>query len=147
MNGADIIAATIAIGAIIASIYGYTTGIIRQICALAALFLGYIGAYMFGARIGHSLGINTMLSCALVFLLIYITVIMVARVLHVTVKMILLGPINSILGALFGLMQWLLMASLTLNVLYDSGLIDASLLASQMTHWTLNLLPRLLNCL
>ncbi len=147
MSGADIIAAAIAIGAIIASIYGYTTGIIRQICALAALFLGYIGAYMFGAQIGSALGIDTMLSCALLFTLIYITVMMVARVLHVTVKMIMLSPINSILGALFGLTQWLVMASLALNVLYDSGLIGPSLLASQMTRWTLNLLPRLLNCL
>lgn len=142
MNHAILLAIFIIAGALASAAIGYSVGLIRQVCSLAALFLGYVAAGIVGAQLAGMIGVEQVFGEALVFLIIYIIIMTVARILHVTVKMVLLGSVNKVAGGAFGLVQWLLIVSLLLNLLADK--VPADLLGTGVTQWTQALLPRLL---
>lgn len=102
-------------------IYGAYLGGIRQMGSVAAFLLAYLGAKLFAGQLTQMLDWPSYLSYLIVFCTIFIVVIILARVLKLTVKMLMLGPIDRLLGLIIGCIKWLLGASLFINLLWLCG--------------------------
>ena len=62
-----------------------------------------------------------MISYILIFTAVYISVIILARILRFTVKMLMLGPIDRLIGLLIGVAKWMLLTSLIINFIWALG--------------------------
>ena len=103
---------------------GFTKGLILELFSLIALILGVYGALYFSsftfALIAdyveiYSVYLN-LVSYGLTFLAIVIAVSLIGRLLTLFVKMVALGFINRMMGALFGVIKVLLMLSVVILV-------------------------------
>lgn len=105
-------------GTIAMAIYGGYRGAIRQIGTVAAFLLGFLASKLFAGRLTAIFEWHPMISYALIFTAVFITVMILARILRFTVKMLLLGPVDRLLGLLIGAAEWMLFASLVINLIW-----------------------------
>lgn len=106
-------------------IWGFVRGIVCQIGDLAALILGIVGAHLWGSTCAAWVQSHTSwdgMACSVLayiglFLLIYLTVRIVASFIKSLTKLVRLGWIDSVCGAFFGAFKLLLFASMVFNVL------------------------------
>lgn len=127
---------------------GLKTGLIKQIGSLAGCVLGLIAARAVGGSVasviasifphdfGHSeAGIYAagVLGGVLVFMIVYIVVVFLARSLKMLTTMLLMGPLDRALGAVFAVLQCFVGLSIVLNVYAashpDSDFMERSRLA------------------
>lgn len=108
----------------IMTIWGFIRGIVRQIGDLAALIMGIVGANLFGENVTAWIQTHTdwaLLACQLVayislFLIIYLTIRIVASFIKSLTQLVRLGWIDSLAGGVFGAFKTLLLLSIVLNV-------------------------------
>lgn len=137
-----LIAIIIIAGAIAFALYGYSAGIINQLGSIAAFVVGFVAARVFGP-VFNSLFSNAdeFLCAAIVFVVFFTVTMIVVKMLRITVRMMLLGPVDRILGAPVGVLKWLLLTSVVLNLFLlknpDTKALDAS-----PSQWTLRFLPK-----
>ena len=105
-------------GTIAMAIYGGYRGAIRQIGTVAAFLLGFLASKLFAGQLTAIFEWHPMISYALIFTAVFITVMILARILRFTVKMLLLGPVDRLLGLLIGAAEWMLFASLVINLIW-----------------------------
>lgn len=156
MNGIDIFICVILVAA---AILGYARGFVRQAGSIAAVVLAIIAARMLGPWATEHLfagstdpegssmtayGAKTA-GYAVVFVVTWIVVWLVSRLLHGAIKAIKLGGLNSLGGALFTILEWALGISLLLNIWH---LVSPSWQApSSLSHYVMELLPWLTGAL
>ena len=121
MNAPTIVTVILIGGTIAMAIYGAYRGAIRQIGSVAAFLLGFLAARLFAGRITALFEWPPMLSYVMVFVAVFIAVVFFARILRFTVKMLLLGPIDRLIGLLIGAAKFMLFASLLLNLVWTCG--------------------------
>lgn len=116
MNAPEVVSLILMVGTVGFAAYGAWRGCIRQLGSVAAFLFGFMGARLFAPQLASALQLPPMLCYVVVFALIFLFVVMLARLLHLTVKMLLLGPIDRLLGAIIGAAKWLLLTSLLINL-------------------------------
>lgn len=112
----------------VAGVWGYWKGFIAQIGALGAVVAGIIACRLLGPLLVASLmpeasGVHETATYygtvavvyALIYLVAYYGVILVARLLRLAVKAVFLGPLDRIGGALFNIAKILILVSFLLN--------------------------------
>ena len=142
MNAATIMTVILVGGTIGMAIYGAYRGAIRQIGSVAAFLLGFLAAKLFSGRITALFEWPQMLSYVLVFVAVFIAVVFLARILRFTVKMLLLGPIDRLIGLLIGAAKWMLFASLFINLVWACGF-HPDCLNVPAAHWIGRFAPKL----
>ena len=113
MNFIDII---IVILVLIAAFKGFVNGLIKELISLIALIVGLYIASHFSVYVEKQLNYifpkieeyNTIISFALVFLIIYLSLKLAGIIIHKFVKIIQLNLINKISGLLFGTIKAIL---------------------------------------
>ena len=104
-------------------ISGFKKGFIVEVSGMIALGVGIIGAFKFSGILGNYLvnyidwepKIIQIVSFILLFIGIVYIISLFAKMLTKALKVILLGGINRLLGALFGVLKWMLiLCALTL---------------------------------
>lgn len=142
MNAPTIVNVILIGGTIAMAIYGAYRGAIRQIGSVAAFLLGFLAARLFAGKVTELFQWPSMLSYALIFSAVFVCVVILARVLRLTVKMLLLGPIDRLCGLLIGAAKWLLLMSLLINLIWMCD-VRPSWLAIKSAHWVGEFAPRL----
>jgi membrane protein required for colicin V production len=107
MNYIDII---IGIVLLIALVFGWRQGLVRQLFGLLALFLGVYCAYRFSGFTAHYLhrwfavseAATGCAAFALTFVVVLVCVVLVGRIADKFIKMIAFGFVNHLLGAVLG---------------------------------------------
>ncbi|MCM1310929.1 MAG: CvpA family protein [Bacteroides sp.] len=112
----EIVNLTLICGTVAFAAYGAWKGFIPQLGSVAAFLLGFLGSKLIAPSIASQLEIPVMLCYIVMFAIIFILTIMLCKVLHLTVKMLLLGPVDRLLGAIIGAAKWLLLTSLLINL-------------------------------
>lgn len=111
---------------IIAAVTGAMRGIVAQIGAIAALLAAIFVCRFFGGTVADAL-VNhgcdheaTLRVCcyALVFILTYFGVWLLARLFGAAVSAMHLRPFDRIAGAVFRMAEWLVLVSLALNIYF-----------------------------
>lgn len=133
---------TLIVGTIGFAIYGGWRGAIRQIGSVAGFLFGYLAAQLFAPGVAQQLALPTFAVYCLVFALVYVLVMVLCRVLKLTVKMLLLGAFDRMLGAIIGVAKWLVLTSLLLNLFIICGVPD-EMFSGRVTQWVIAFLPRL----
>lgn len=141
----EVLNAIIIGGALIFCLVGLVVGIIRQLGSVVALVAGLVAGRMFGADVAAHFDWNVFVCSAVVAIVVYIVVILVAKLLRKTVHKLMLGPIDRLLGAAFGVIFWLLLSSLALNLLLVFAP-DMDFSGSTAGMWTLDFLPWIIGC-
>ena len=104
-------------------ISGFKKGFIVEVSGMIALGVGIIGAFKFSEILENYLVIYIdwepkiiqIVSFVLLFIVIVYVISLLAKMLTKALKLILLGGINRLLGALFGILKWMLiLCALTL---------------------------------
>lgn len=121
MNAPTIINVILIGGTIAMAIYGAYRGAIRQVGSVAAFLLAFFASRLFAGQITELFAWPPMISYVLVFATVFICVTILARILRLTVKMLLLGPIDRLAGLLIGAAKWMLLTSLLLNLIWSCG--------------------------
>lgn len=100
---------------------GYFKGLINQVMSIAGMISGLIIAWKFYplvSQFGTDLGIPETVSMVISFILIYAAVVFIAKflgkILHKLAKALFLGWVNRLAGALFGLIEGLLLITILL---------------------------------
>lgn len=141
----EVLNAIIVGGAVIFCVIGLVAGIIRQLGSVAALVLGLIAGRLFGADVAAHFGWNVFVCSAAVAIVVYIVVVLLSKLLRTTIHKLMLGPIDRLLGAVFGVILWLSLSSLALNLLLVFAP-DMDFSGSQVGMWTLDFLPWVIGC-
>lgn len=142
-----------------AIVWGLIRGLITQLASLGGLVLGIIACRLFGAQTApvmmqllpgtfHSEQAARIAGSVLLFILVYLTVGLIASLARKLTRALMLGWLDHLLGALAALLKWLVALSIVLNLwkivapgsslLHGSRLMDGELLPA-----ILNLAPRL----
>lgn len=123
----------IIIVAVASLIFGYHRGIVREASSLCAILLAIvacqllgdtattIAAKAIGADEGESAAASysaSIIGCGSLFILVWLGVYLLARMLRGAVRAVRLGIIDSAAGALFSCGKWMLALSLVLNLVY-----------------------------
>lgn len=132
-------------GALIFCIVGAFMGIIKQLSSVVALVLGLAAGRFFGVTVAETLDVNIFVCSAVLAVLVYIAVIIVAKVLKKAVHKLFLGPIDRLLGAAFGVFFWFSLSSLLLNLLIVCAP-ETDLSESALALSTLDFLPWIIGC-
>lgn len=126
MTGLDIV---ICIFLIIAAFKGYSNGFLKELASLAAIIAGAYGAFYFSeylqgfiARIyNFSEEFLIVVSFAVTFLIIVIVINIIANILTKIADFAMLGFLNKLLGALFGVIKRILVIGVILMLLNIYG--------------------------
>lgn len=155
---------TLLIIGLIAIVFGYRSGLVRQIGSFVAFLLAVIACRMGGdlaLRIGSVLlNVNpdsgSAISCTtvsvvgyiIIFLAVWLAVWVVARLFHAVITAVKLGVVNAILGGLFMCLKVMALASIVLNVwlVFDASCRAVSA-GGVVTHWVVRLAPALMGAL
>lgn len=116
MSTPEIVNLTLIGGTIAFAAYGAWKGFIPQLGSVAAFLLGFLGAKLFAPGVATQLELPLMLCYVIMFAIIFVLTTMLCKVLHLTIKMLLLGPVDRLLGAVIGAAKWLLLTSLLINL-------------------------------
>ncbi len=108
----------------VALVTGAMTGLVKQLGTMVAFVVAVLACRFFGADVADALVSSSAehatiwRGCcyALVFVVAFVLVVLLARLLHATVSAMKLGAVNRILGALFRAFLWIVIASACLNV-------------------------------
>lgn len=109
-----------------ALIIGLREGAIKQLGSIAGIILGIMACRVWGAdasRItAHLLGweqgyASSVVGNLVVFTIAWVAVGLIARVLHVAVNAVLLGPLNRLLGAVVSEIKYFMALSIVLNLI------------------------------
>lgn len=143
MNILDIILLVCLIPAII---QGLRKGFIAQVVAIISLVLGGWMAYLFSSALTKWLGqwieissaVLNIISFILIFALVVTGLFLLGKILEASVKIILLGWLNKLLGLIFALLKYALVIGL-LIILFDSvnnsvGIVSESYLDSSVMY-------------
>ena len=140
---------------------GFTKGLIIELASLVALVAGVYGAMHFSSFSFEYLNTYVEIETAylqlaaygLTFLLIVLVITLTGKILTILVKMVALGFINRMMGAIFGGLKALLILSVLLMFfdrlnnqfgIVKDELLDASVLYSPILTQTQNIYPNLL---
>ena len=139
--------------------YGVWKGLIRQVASLGGIVLGLVACRLFGAQAGitiaemlpgtfHSATSVSIVGHVALFLLVWLTVSVVAAMLHKLTHVLMLGWLDHLLGGAFALFKWLLVLSIILNLWHlvapDSSIFTTStLMDGDMLPWVMDIAPRL----
>lgn len=140
---------------------GFTKGFIVELASLVALVAGVYGAMHFSSftfeYLSEIVEIETsylqLASYGLTFLLIVLVVTLTGKILTLLVKMVALGLINRLMGAVFGGLKVLLILSVLLMFfdrlnnqfgLVKEEVLDASVLYKPMLTQSQNIYPNIL---
>lgn len=145
MSFIDIIILAIFVGAVV---YGFYRGVIAQIGSVAAVIVGIIACRVWGddatdfaATLLPELTSNpdtARYACSVIgnvalFLLVYLTVKLLASLIKKVANALLLGFVDKIIGSIFCIFKWFLITSLILNVwclvFPDSNIVKSSSIA------------------
>ncbi|MBU1368681.1 MAG: CvpA family protein [Bacteroidetes bacterium] len=134
---------------------GYSKGLVIELASLAALVLGIYAALYFSditadflvtyLKVGKKY--LSLIAFVLTFILVVIGVITVGRVLEKFIDILLLGFLNKLTGAVFGVLKGMLILSLLimlLNYIGVGSLIDAKTRESSLFYETIKGLAPLL---
>lgn len=121
MNAPTVVNVILIGGTIAMAIYGAYRGAIRQVGSIAAFLLAFLASRLFAGKVTGLFEWPPMISYVLVFATVFICVTILARILRLTVKMLLLGPIDRFFGLLIGAAKWMLLISLLLNLIWACG--------------------------
>ena len=119
MNYFDlIIAIPLAWGAVM----GFRKGLVLELASLVALFLGIWGTIQFSSLtasflsdwLSASASLISLISFVVTFVLIVLAVHLLAKIIDKSLKMIALGPLLRISGAVFGILKYALILSVLL---------------------------------
>jgi len=120
MNWVDIV---IAIYLVVSLIGGLTQGLIKAVLSLVGLILGILLASNFYEQLGGMLGfisnpdIANIAAFIIILLVVMIAAAIIAQVLRTFIKMIMLGWVDKLGGAVFGLLMGALSISAILAVI------------------------------
>lgn len=103
---------------------GFKKGLIIEVASLVALFLGIWGGAKFSSVSASYLGdmfniseqVMPLLSFAITFILIVIAIFFIAKMLQKVVKMVSLSTINKLAGSAFGILKFVLIIGIVLNI-------------------------------
>jgi len=160
MSSIDIALVIVFVAAII---YGLYKGLIAQLGSLGGIILGVIACRIWGDDAVRIVGevlpemtsgaqtagyVNSVIGNVLLFLLVYMLTVLIAKLLRNITSALSLGWIDRLLGSVFGLVKWFLILSLILNlweaVLPEYSLVKSSQLAGGVAIRTvLDLAPTL----
>jgi membrane protein required for colicin V production len=140
---------------------GFTKGLIIELASLVALVAGVYGAMHFSsftfeylsAFVEIEMAYLQLASYGLTFLLIVLVITLTGKILTMLVKMVALGVVNRMMGAIFGGLKALLILSVLL-MFFDRlnnqfgivkiEVLDASVLYSPILTQTQNIYPNVL---
>lgn len=119
----DILIAVVVLAALIT---GAVAGLIKQIGTLVAFVLAVLSCRAFGDRLTAILSgpapehpvFMQVVSYILIFVVVFVAVVLLARLLKATARALMLGPVDRILGALFRALLWVVILSACLNVYF-----------------------------
>lgn len=114
MSIPDIIIVIIAIAA---AVWGGWHGIIRQLGSLVAILLGIVACQLFGDEAASILGMQLFTADIILFVAVYFIVSAIARIVKGVAHTLMLGSIDRLGGALFGMFKAMVAVSLVLNLL------------------------------
>lgn len=150
---------------LLAAWIGFRKGFIMQLGSVAAIIVAIIACRLFGGTVEQVFfdshpdwqtgswlsryGVSIMAN-ALIYLVVYYAVILIARVLHKVSHAVLLAPIDHIAGAVFSVAKYGLLVSLLLNlyiVLFPSSkfIADSRLAGGRMVGWVIGFAPSILD--
>ena len=125
---------------------GFTRGLILELTSLLALSLGIYGALHFSSFIFEFLnhfieirkGYLQLASYGLTFLIIVILISLTGKILTMLIKLVALGLINRMMGAIFGFIKVLLIISVFI-LLFDRfnkqfGMVNDEILSSSLIY-------------
>lgn len=142
MNLPLIVTIILILGTIGMAIYGAYRGAIHQIGSVAAFLLGFLAAKLFAGGITRLFEWPQMLSYVIVFVAVYAFVLFLARIMKLTVKMLLLGPLDRLFGLLIGAAKWMLFASLIINLIWACGFYPECF-QTPAAHWIGRFAPKI----
>jgi membrane protein required for colicin V production len=101
-------------------IRGFSKGLIIELATLAGMVLGIIAAYYFSERVSDffsgyfTIGPSSMkiLSYVLIFLAVLLISWIIGKIITKLVDMVMLGWLNKLLGAIFGLLKGVLVSAI-----------------------------------
>ncbi len=119
----DIILAIVIASALVS---GAIVGLVRQLGTLVGFVIAVLACRFFGGDVADmfvsadSAHAVVLRGCcyAAVFVLAFLSVSLLARLLHATVNAMKLGAVNRVLGALFRAVLWMVVASVCLNIYF-----------------------------
>ncbi len=139
--------------------YGVWKGLIRQVASLGGIVLGLIACRIFGSQAGTMLAemlpgtFESATSAAIVgnvllFILVWLTVSVVASMLHKITHALMFGWLDHLLGGVFAMFKWLLVLSILLNLLYlaspgSSIFTTSTLMDGDMLPWVMKIAPKM----
>ena len=115
----------------VSAIYGYYKGFVSQIGSLVGVMVGMILCRVFAEDLAQFMNVifldsttskdssrflNSVIAQIVIFMIGYFGVRILAKVMSITLNTVKLGKVNSIFGAIFGLVQGLMLLSLSLNL-------------------------------
>lgn len=125
MTSLDIIILVVAAGALVT---GFSRGVIRQLGSVVGLVAAIIACRVFGEAIGSmftpeamgdtALGVyvGKIVGGTIVYVLVYVVVGILARGLRFAAHVLMLGPVDRVLGAVMALVKWGVALSVALNL-------------------------------
>lgn len=138
----EIVNLTLMVGTVAYAVYGAWKGFIPQLGSVAAFLLGFLGAKLFAPVVAAQLELPLLLCYAVLFAIIFVLTMMLCKILHLTVKMLLLGPVDRLLGATVGAAKWLLLTSLLIN-LFLLCAPESTAFTAPFSQWTAKFAIRL----
>ncbi len=142
MTTAQIIGWVLILGTAGNAVYGGWRGAISQAATVLSFLIGLVGAQLFGPALAAKLQLPSFPCYAIVYILCFLVVKLITRVLHLTVKVLLLQWLNRLLGAIIGAITWLLVTSLIINLLIMCAP-ETTLFSAPFSQWTAAFAPRL----
>lgn len=112
--------------AVVSGVLGWRSGLLRQVGRLAGIILGIAACRIYGPTIvdyfcgtGASVSdtvLFTVLCYVLLFIVVYIVATLLAHLMRKMLDSVHIGVLNRLAGAVFNIMEWMLMLSLLLNL-------------------------------
>ena len=111
----------------IAFIIGFATGFIKQISLLAGVVLGAVFSGQLAALVAPKLLTSTDISAHIIgplsyiiaFIIIFVALLLIGKLLQSLLKAVKINTLNRIAGALFSIATWLVIASIVLNIVAE----------------------------
>ncbi len=156
MNAIDIFLLAV-IG--IAVAYGLYKGLVRQIASLGGLILGIIACRLFSPDFAEVLigwfpstftdvNVAVVVAAIIIYLVVYFSVGALALLAHKLTHALMVGWLDHLLGAVFSVFKWLLIASILLNLWHiiapESPVFSSSaLMGGKLFNFVIRLAPEL----
>lgn len=111
---------------VVSGVLGWRSGLLRQVGRLAGIILGIAACRIYGSAIvdyfcgkGASVSdtvLYTVLCYVLLFIAVYVAATLLAHLMRRMLDSVHIGVLNRLAGAVFNIMEWMLLLSLFLNL-------------------------------